>query len=199
MIHPAAGLLGWLILAIALQAMGWTALGMLALALLAAGPAMRERWLQLARRARWLLLTLWAIFAWGTPGEAYFDLAWGPTDAGVAEANLHFFRLLVTFGTLAWLFAQGDRSRMTAGLWGLVRPLGGLGVAVDRFVVRLSLVFEYVEEQPPRGSWRQVFNPLVSGEGGVSRVQVMEQPWSGRDFLAVAGVTLLAVAGACLP
>src|SRR5690242_17914051 len=102
--HPAARLLSWLIAIVALQYLAWPELSVIAFAIAMAGTGVRGRWWTLVRRARWLLLTLWLILAYGTPGEAWHDLPWAPTEAGLYESSMHAARLAIMLGALAWLF-----------------------------------------------------------------------------------------------
>ena len=189
--HPAACLLSWLIVVITLQYLSWSVLLGLLVVIALAGRAVVRRWAVLARRARWLLLTLWFILAYGTPGEAWLDLAWAPTEAGTQEASLQAVRLVIMLGLLAWLFETLPRQRLMAGLWALVRPLRSLGIDADRVVVRLALVFDYLEKAPPRGSWRHLIDDArpVAGEMDVVRIEL--PAWRRRDAGLVAAVTLI--------
>lgn len=191
MTHPAACLLSWLIAVIAQQYLPWSAqLGLVAVIALA-GRAVARRWLMLARRARWLLLTLWLILAYGTPGEAWLDQPWAPTEAGIHEASLHAIRIVVMLGLLAWLFEALPRQRLMAGLWAVARPLRRLGVDADRVVVRLALVFDYLEKAPPRGTWRHLLDDsrYIGNEMGVIRIEL--PAWRRRDAGLVAGTALV--------
>lgn len=189
-------MLVWLLLVVAVQCLAWPFAVALGGLLALGGTGLLRRWWKLLRRARWLLLSLFLILAYGAAGEALFDLSWMPTDVGVTEAAIHVLRLVVLLGALAWLFEQLDRPRMLAGIWALVRPLGLVGVDVAPAVVRLALVFELIEEAPPKGSWRQF---LADGEptgNGADHVRLELPPWHIRDTL-ILGASLLVVAGAC--
>ena len=58
--HPAAVLLLWFAVVIAVQSLGYTGLLLCALALMVV-PGVLIAWFGFVRRARWLLLTLWLI------------------------------------------------------------------------------------------------------------------------------------------
>lgn len=199
MSHPAARLLSWLTAIVALQYLGWLALAGFALAIALAGSGVRRRWWVLVRRARWLLLTLWLILAYGTPGDAWLDLPWAPTEAGLYEASLHAVRLILMLGSLGWLFEALPRDRLMAGLWSLVQPLRRLRVDGDRVVVRLALVFDYLEKAPPKGAWRHLLDEAGYGEGGPDVVRIELPRWSGSDTALVAGVALAMGLGVWLP
>lgn len=195
MSHPAACLLSWLIATVALQYLGWSGLLALALVTALAGKGARRRWWTLLRRARWLLLTLWLILAYGTPGEAWRNLPWAPTEAGLYEASLHAVRLAVMLGLLAWLFQALPRGRLMAGLWVLVQPLRWLHIDADRLVVRLALVFDYLEKAPPKGSWRHLLDEHPWAAGGLDVVRIELPRWRPRDTGLVAGAAFVMLAG----
>lgn len=199
MSHPAARLLSWLIAIVALQYLDWPALIGLALAIGLAGQGTRQRWWTLVRRARFLLLTLWLILAYGTPGDAWRDIPWAPTEAGIHEASLHAVRLAVMLGSLGWLFEVLPRDRLMAGLWALVRPLRRLGADADRVVVRLFLVFDYLEKAPPKGSWRHLLDESRHGEGGLDVVRIELPRWAPADTGLVLATALVMAMGIWLP
>lgn len=198
MSHPAASLLCWLITIVALQYLAWPALLAIALAIALAGTGARRRWWTLLRRARWLLLTLWLILAYGTPGEAWHNLPWAPTEAGMYEASLHALRLVIMLGALAWLFDRLPRERLMAGLWALIQPLCRFRVDADRLVVRLALVFDYLEKAPPKGSWRHLLDESQHAAGGLDVVRIELPRWKAGDTGALLGIVLVMAAGVWL-
>lgn len=199
MAHPAACLLSWLIAVVALQYLEWPAQVCFALAIFLAGQGARGRWWTLVRRARFLLLTLWLILAYGTPGDAWRDLPWAPTDAGIYEANLHGARLVLMLGSLGWLFDALPRDRLMAGLWALVQPLGRFRIDADRIVVRLALVFDYLETAPPKGAWRHLLDETKHVSGGLDRVRIELPAWRPVDTGVLLGAALIMGAGVWLP
>lgn len=196
MFHPAACVLSWLVLLMAIQVISWPVLLAIAVVFAMAGGEVCRRWWRLARRARWLLLTLWLILAYGSPGEALFDLAWLPTDAGVADAGLHVLRLVVMLGALAWLFARLPREDILGGLWTLAAPLRQAGCDVARAVVRLSLVFDIVQEAPKPGNWRQLLEEGAIPAHAAATVRLSLPHWRLADSALVVGFSL-ALLGAC--
>ncbi|MGE5490981.1 MAG: hypothetical protein ACM31P_06855 [Actinomycetota bacterium] len=198
MSHPAARLLSWLIAIVALQYLDWTALALFALALGLTGPEVRRRWWILVRRARFLLLTLWLILAYGTPGDAWHDFPWAPTEGGIYEATIHAVRLMLMLGSLGWLFRSLPKERLMAGLWSLVQPLRRVRVDVDRIVVRLALVFDYLEKAPPKGSWRHLLDESRHGEGGLDMVRIELPAWGLADTVSLVGLGAVMAAGVWL-
>lgn len=194
-LHPAARLLVWFLLAILIQLVAWPLLLALALLPLCSGAPVRAHWWRLLRRTRILLLTLFLVFAYGLPGPAPGGLAWLPSYDGLQEAGLHLLRLVVLLGSLAWLLVPLGHRALMGGLWYLLRPLQRLGLPMDRSVVRLALVLEYMENIPARQDWRLWLLPRPEA-GELAPVVIALPPWSGRDTLAtLAGGALLLAGG----
>lgn len=201
MTHPVACLVFWLLLVLALPFFSSHAL--LCALLLSLPLAWWGQWLgryrALVRRSRWLLLSLWLILAYGTPGDVWMGLDWAPSDAGMEEASQHVLRLLLMLAGLAWLLARLPRERLTLGLWLMAAPLRVWFGSVDRFVVRLSLVFAYLDESPPKGAWRHVLDesarPALSGVAAADVLDLQRPRWLVADtrglLLASIGLILL--------
>jgi energy-coupling factor transporter transmembrane protein EcfT len=186
----------WLAAVIGVQFVGYAGLLLLIAAVLLQMPALTGRWWAYVFRARWLLLTLWLILAYNTPGEALHDLAWAPTYEGVAEANLQAARLVTMLACLAWLFLRLGHEGMIAGLWGLLQPVRALGFDVERVVVRLSLVLENLQEPPEKGAWKQMLAAQPSAATGQETLQLSLASWRLRDTLLVvaSGIALIGAA-----
>lgn len=183
--HPSCALIIWLAAVLGAQFVGYTGLALLLAGALLLAPAAARRWLGYIRRARWLLLTLWLILAYNTPGEALHDLAWAPTYEGMVEANLQAARLVVMLACLAWLFVRLGREGMVSGLWGLLQPFQRAGLDVERLVVRLSLVLDNLQTAPEKGAWRRVLADEKLATGGPSVLHLGFVPWSRLDSLRV--------------
>lgn len=191
LLHPAAILLIWIVAVGAIQFL--TGVWLFALGALVAvfGSSVLARWWRLVRRARWLLFSLWLILAYGTPGEVWHDLSWAPSEAGLIEASLHAARLIVMLGALAVLFERLPRPELMSGLWALLRRGRRLGFDADRLVVRLTLVFDYLDRSPPRGSWRHVLDEAEDAAPGTDRVSIELPAWRIRDVACIAAAALL--------
>jgi len=191
-LHPTTALLVWLVAVLATQFLGYAGLGLLAAGLLLARPPLWRTWLAYLRRARWLLLTLWLILAYNTPGEALGDQAWAPTYEGMAEASLQAVRLVVMLGCLAWLFGRLGRDGLVSALWGLLRPLQACGLDTSRLVVRLSLVLENLQARPEKGAWKKMLAGDPDFAGGPDVLHLGLPAWSLRDAgLILASAALL--------
>lgn len=192
-LHPTAALLVWSCVVLSLQALAYPGL-LLAAAVIALQPGVVRPWLAFVRRARWLLLSLWLILAYHTPGEAYADLAWAPTYEGIAEANVHALRLVVMLGCLSWLFARLGRDGLLAGLWGLLLPAARFGLDGERLVVRLALVLESLQQAPEKGAWKKVLSAAPESDPGPAVLTLHTHVWRSRDGVAVLLAALLTMA-----
>lgn len=160
-IHPAVRLLLFLVAALAAQVLApWACVAGLALVALCPGAA-RRAWI-LARRARFLLLSLFLIFALGTPGTPLFSAGDWLTHEGVALGLEHGLRLLAVLGAVAWLLASTPPAELAAGCYTLLAPLARLGLHPERAVARLLLVLHYGETPATPGAWRRL---LVDSDG----------------------------------
>lgn len=184
-LHPSSALILWLAAVIGIQYVGYAGMALLCACLLLNAPAAASRWVAFTRRARWLLLTLWLILAFNTPGEAFLDVAWAPTYEGISEANLQAVRLLAILVCLAWVFVRLGHDGMVAGLWGLLRPLHRAGLDVERIVVRLSLVLENLQTPPARGAWKRMLIGEPQVTDGREFIYLSLMPWTRRDTLWV--------------
>lgn len=182
--HPSVYLLAWLAAVLALQFLGYPGLALLALAIVLSAPGAAFPWLGYARRARWLLLMLWLILAYNTPGEAVQDLVWAPTYEGMAEANLQATRLLVMLGSLAWLFKRLGRDGLVGALWALLLPVGRLGLDSERLVVRLSLVLDNLQSRPEKGAWKKMLDDEPDHVTGPQVLHFSQPAWRAADTLA---------------
>lgn len=188
--HPACALIVWLAAVVGIQFVGYAGLVLLLAGALASAGGAVGRWFGYVRRARWLLLTLWLILAYHTPGDAFRELSWAPTYEGISEANLQAARLIVMLAGLTWLFVRLGAMGMICGLWGLLAPLRGLGVDVERLVVRLSLVLENLQTIPEKGSWRRMLASEMIMPDGPPVLRLDWVPWSACDtVVAAAAVT----------
>ncbi len=195
MFHPASYLISWFVFALGLQFLDWQALGWVALLTLVLGGRVIARWGRLVWRAKWLLLTLLIVLAYGTPGYLWHGLAWAPSIEGLEVAALHILRLILLLGSLAYLFERLPHRDFMVGLWVLVRPFRFLGLDADRSVARLALVFDYLEHAPPKGSWRHFLEPQPEGGRIFENLRLEIPRWRMADALLllaiIAALTLL--------
>lgn len=172
---------------VAIQFLGYPFIGGGALAILIFAPAVWPAWWQFVRRARWLLLCLWLVLAYGVPGEAVLDQDWAPTWEGGAAANLHVVRLVFMLGCLSLLFARLGNRGLVSALSGLLRPFEGRWLATDRLVVRLSLVLERLKTPLEKGAWRQMLD-YQENPSGPEMLLISLPAWRSIDTLLVTMV-----------
>lgn len=192
-LHPSCVLIVWLAAVLGVQFVGYAGLALLLLGVLLLVPAALFGWLAYVRRARWLLLTLWLILAYNTPGEALQDFLWAPTYEGIAGANMQAARLVAMLACLAWLFVSLRSDGMVSGLWCLLRPFRAVGLDTERLVVRLSLVLENLHTLQEKGAWRRMLTVDASQPVGPEVLCLDVLPWSARDtqMLLVATIGLM--------
>lgn len=116
--------------------------------LIAAGTMQFKSFFKLIRRMRWLLLSILLIYAFTTPGEYLSNMPFGiaPTVEGVEHGGLQVMGLMIALAALTLLYAGSTTAQLILGLYLLLQPLKYLGIAVERFAVRLSLTLQYVED-----------------------------------------------------
>jgi len=157
--HPAAQILSLCLLVVSMQAMTLGPLIMTAgMVLLGAFAFSRQKFIQLLRRTRWIILSLLLIYAYTTPGQPLFDPlgSFSPSSEGIADGMLQLFRLLAALAGLAILLDHLQTKQLIAGLYFLFAPLQWMGLSRDRIAVRLALTLEYTEAEMLRDtkSWQ---------------------------------------------
>ncbi len=182
-LHPATRLLVWLNLLIAVQCLSGEAL-LVALGIFPfLGKRVLRRGGKLVWRTRWLMLSLWVIFAWGTAGEPLWDAAQAPTREGLREAMTHLGRLALVLMAVAVLLEKMSLSDLLAATHTVLAPFERLGLNPDRGVVRLLLTLRYAENLPRPRDWKNLLTvPETPAE---EIVEVRAMPFGWRD-LAVA-------------
>lgn len=162
-IHPAHRLCCWLLVVIAIQCFSIVPLIVSLVALPLLGRGVFLRWLRLLRRARWLLLTLLVVLAWGVAGEAVWEQggALAPTFEGLTQAASQLGRLVLVLAAVAALLETTPMVHLMAGLHVLLRPFGLCGLDIDRAVVRLSLALHYAEQMPV-ADWKRLLAPSAT-------------------------------------
>ncbi len=148
------------------------------------GYPMLSRYWHLIRRARWLLLSLLLIFAWGSVGEPLWSGPLAPTREGIGEAFDHLGHLLLAFAGVAALLSTTSPGEMISGARYLLQPLRSAGIDADRGLVRLLLVLHYLEESPQRQGWRQLL-AMPSRATAIDYFDLPETRLAGSDYLSL--------------
>jgi len=157
--HPATRLLMWLFFALFLPWLHLTAMAAVTLLqlplLLTHG---RSSFIRQLRRTRWLLLSIFLIYALATPGENLLEAlgAFGPTREGVEAGAMQAWRLGLLLAGLALLLAATPGKQLLSGMYTLLSPWRSLGVASDRIAARIWLTLYYAEQaiHLKPASWR---------------------------------------------
>lgn len=125
-----------------------------------------KNFLHVVKRMRWLFISLFIIYAYGTPGEyiQYFPINFAPSIEGCQLGLLQIGKLLIALAGLSILFAGSSKEHLIAGLNLLLTPLKYMGLDVERFAARLLLTFDYVEALAVKGNLTTNFNQLTELE-----------------------------------
>ncbi len=194
--HPATKILLWLGFAIAIQGMGVKPLTLLSVAgavVLLAGRSPGA--LLMVRRARWLLLSLFLIYAFATPGEALFPElgSLSPTIQGAHGGAMQAWRLVLLLLSLGWLLRSCPRNSLLSGLYILLRPFSSVGLDADRVAVRLWLTLQYAEQQPRRnahGWWHELRLTLDPAPDAATEITLELPLFTWRDAVILVFATL---------
>ncbi|WP_036303398.1 CbiQ family ECF transporter T component [Methylotenera sp. L2L1] len=105
------------------------------------------------RRMRWLSISIFLIYAFGTPGEMVqpFPLSLAPSYEGLHLGLLQISRLLIALAALNVLLATSTKEELMLALYMLLQPLKYAGLDVEKFSVRLLLTLNYVDELAIKG------------------------------------------------
>ncbi|HCV13703.1 MAG TPA: hypothetical protein DGC76_08415 [Candidatus Accumulibacter sp.] len=191
-LHPSTLLAAWLLLAVAIQMLAGGPLLAAMLLLPLCGRAALRRWLQLVWRARWLLVSLLLILAWGTVGDAAWSLPLAPSKQGLLDAGTHAGRLLLLLMAVVVLRQRLPLPEMLSGIYRLLAPLRGCGLDVDRALVRLLLVLDTLDNLPRPADWRALLAAPASGPPQV--LELSDRRLSRRDYLFMALLLISLVA-----
>lgn len=100
------------------------------------------------QRMRWFFLSIFLIYAFGTPGELLpqFPFSMAPSFEGLQLGLLQISRLVIALAALTMLLSTSSKSELMLALHMVLKPLCYLGWDVERFSVRLLLTLNYVDE-----------------------------------------------------
>jgi energy-coupling factor transporter transmembrane protein EcfT len=193
-VHPTTRLILWLLLMLAIQ---WLEGGMLAvvfLPLLLLGRPVLQRGGRLVRRARWLLVSLFVIFAWGVAGEPLWQGIAAPTWEGLWEALTQLGRLLLMLMTVAAFLESMPLPCLLTATHRMLHPLQRCGIDPDRGMIRLMLVMRYVETLPRPRDWRTLLDAPAASVSEVLEIDEYPLRWlDGLVLFSVAAVLMALV------
>lgn len=184
MIHPAARIMVYVLLALLVPLLPAVVIPWLTLTVLVIDWPRRRFLLRLLRRTRWLFLLLFLSYAWTLPGEPLWSApAWlTPTVEGFEAGLLQATRLLLLLSLLDFWVLALEADPLLTGLLTLIGPLHRLGVDAERIAVRLALTLRAMENPPGFREAMAILSqssyPLLPAEP----VRLVRQPMQGRDW-----------------
>lgn len=148
MLHPAIKISCLVLFALSFYQLSLIELTLLALCLLICLIYYRvKQFLPMIKRMRWLLLSMFLIYAFSTPGEFLKDwpIDIAPTYEGIDGGLIQSLRLSMMLAAVALLISTTSRQSMILGFYCLLQPLRYLGFMPAKFAARLSLTLHYIE------------------------------------------------------
>lgn len=157
--------------------------------------------LHVVRRMRWLFLSIFIIYAFGTPGELIpnFPVNFAPTFEGVQSGLVQVEKLLIALVALSLLLTGSPRAQMMLGLYMLLLPFKFFGLNVERFAARLMLTLDYVEDLAAKDNSNFSFNHLDEIDSYIESlpqanvVSFQKLPFSLMDKLMMVLLTALLI------
>lgn len=119
--------------------------------------AARPHFLLLARRSRWLMVTIVILFGWMTPGTP-LPVVPGASAEGLLLAAKNLACLVMAICVVGWLLTVLSPPQLVAGLRTLLAPFAFIRISPDRIAVRIALTLEQVEASRSGGGTE--FSPV---------------------------------------
>lgn len=199
--HPAVLIYVWVSLTLAAQMLSPYVLVLLALSfVLLSCIVCSARFFLLLRRTRWVLFTVFLIYAYTSPGQVLWPQLgmFSPVADGMVSGSLQIMRLVTVLAGLSILLTLLSQTQLITGLYTLSRPLCWFGLSRERVAVRLALTLRYAESamQDTASNWRvsieQLLAPVPVAPGFI---ELHVTPFLRRDWLllAAASVALLGI------
>ena len=152
LMHPVIRILALLLGALIVVLGGWLewlfALTLTAIGYFTVRTAQFRLAAKMMLRLRWLLLSMFIIYLWFTPGIPLWPefSSWSPSREGVIMGLHRVVILLLLVSAVSLLLQSTPRTQMVAALLWLLRPLALFGFPHERFAVRVVLTMEAVVE-----------------------------------------------------
>ncbi len=185
-VHPSTRLVVWLLMLVAIQGLDGRLLLAALLGLPLCGRLALRRCGQLTWGARWLLLSLFVILAWGGAGDPIWNGVMAPSHEGLVDALTHIGRLLLVLMAVAVLRERMPVADLLTATHRLLEPLRRCGLDADRALVRLLLVLRHLETMPRPRDWRRLLEVPASGSSEVFEVfELADRRLAPRDYLMI--------------
>jgi energy-coupling factor transporter transmembrane protein EcfT len=197
-LHPSLKIILLVLLAAAVQHAGLYVLAMAGCVLVLMAAHWHAALLRkLLFRSRWLLLTLFTIYAFTTPGEYLPGWeSYGLTYEGLRQGALQAMRLTIMLAGLALLLGTTGRDALMAGIYRLISPLRVFKVSPARFTARLWLTLHYVELERPQHKlpfWQRFEQVSAQLPEQIAHVRFEVPHFVLRDWLVLLAATALAL------
>lgn len=190
-LHPATRLVTWLVLLVAVQFLSGMVLAAVCLLTPALGARVMRRGWRLIWRARWLLLSLLVVFAWGTAGDTLWNSGMAPTREGILDAIKHLGRMFLVLVFVAAFLEFMPLADLISASHALLLPFRRCGMDSTRGVVRLMLVLRYVETLPRPRDWKNLLETPELCTSEVVEINHQAPGWG--DAVVITGLV-----GICL-
>jgi len=195
--HPAVQLYVWLCLALfAHAAKELVLLVMAAFILLLAFSLNLDRFINMMRRTRWILISVLLIYAYATPGEPLWSSLGmlSPASDGLLAGMDQLFRLLIVLASLSLLLSSLSQLQLVIGLYSLLLPLRIFGLSRERVAVRLALTLEYAEAalQNKTEHWTASLEHLsIPVRFEPESMELHRVQYTSRDLMLLASLTVV--------
>ena len=187
-VHPTTRFYLWLSVILAVQFLSGKPLALAVVLMPVLGIRVLKRGGRLVWRARWLLISLFVILAWGIAGDPLWNGAASPTYEGLTEASTQFSRLLLVLVAVAAFLEFMPLADLLTATHFMLGPLRRFGLDPDRGVVRLMLVLRYVETLPRPRDWRNLLDVPTAGVREL--IEVRYQPMHIQDYACALACTV---------
>ena len=193
--HPAVQIYIWVCLTLAAQSLNGYLLALMAgVLILLAFRVCAVRFIFILRKTRWILFSVFLIYAYTGAGDALWSRLdmFSPATDGIVDGLMQLLRLVSVLAGLSILLALLSQSQLIEGLYALSRPLSFLGLSRERVAVRLALTLRYAESamQNTASNWRDSIERLLTPVPVTPDIiELHVTSYTGRDLLLVATST----------
>ena len=115
------------------------------------------------KKLKWMLLVLFLIFAFNTPGQYMHNwpVSFSPTYEGLLQGGSQALKIMAMLAALHLFLLNILHEKLVGGLYQLAKPLQFIGFPAERFAARLGLTLQYVAQlQSQKNSFTSLFQQL---------------------------------------
>jgi len=105
----------------------------------------------MVRRLRIFFISIFVMYLWFTPGQLIIPAmdTWSPTYDGLFQGGQRVLALIILVLGVESLLRLTSREDLLSGLYYLATPFQWLGVDRQKFIIRVLLTLEMVNQQGP--------------------------------------------------